>query len=347
MPSMMVSLNDCDTFSDTYGCIFNACLGYQSPFPIVRFGDRLDSANEIKAVAMVRHSGVKESLAWRLLGLDILKRKSCSSFEQLLSTRSKFLELKNESQKFFRNIDQWKQVTGIAFRTHTSSFSASFYHQPRQFSLNANHIVVKGIQSLSFTYSDWVWCAGSDDPLTVFSLNIEHLFSETTTKTDFSVELPSVGNCNIMSATGSTAIVFHEGGIYTIDKRNEKKPWVQRYIEQDQICSGGISGGQYLVCSTKSEELLVFDRRKMAEPLLRRGFGAAVSVRSHSKDNVALLVTRNQVGVLDVVSLETLGSVQATDGDILDATVFQCTPQAVQLCITESNGMLYEWSMTH
>ncbi|CCW65256.1 unnamed protein product [Phytomonas sp. EM1] len=344
---MLVSSNDCDTFSDTYGCIFNACVGYQSPFPIARFGDQLNSSKEIRAVAMVRQSGLlKTPLAWRLLSLDISKRDSCSSFEQLLSMRNNFLELKSENQKLFRNIDQYKQVTGLAFRTHENSFSASFYHQPQQLSLTAKHIAVKGIQSLSFAYGDWVWCAGSGDPLTVFSLDMEHLFSDTVIKSDFSLELPSVGSCSIMTAAASTAIVFHERGIYTVDRRNGKHSCAEFYIEQRHICSGGISGEEYLVCSTKSEELLVLDRRRMAEPLLRRDFGTAASVRSHNKDSVALLVTRNQVGVFDVISLDVLGSVQAADGDILDATFFRCTSQTIQLCIAESNGMVYDWSMT-
>lgn len=365
---------DCDIFSDSYGCVFTDCEGYQTSFAFLRLGNpRRDGVCELKSIA----SSHSTPPSHRLLTLCPSFGSPCRSFLEILSPSVNPIVLHHYHHSYhgpsgvrcFRGLSEGHRVTAVVSCGcgSTESWSANFLTTtPSATDGSVRQSVVPTVHSVAVVSDTVAWCLHGTENR-VATLDPELLLSAPPQKQrrpPVIVASPPTEGVGHVCATGEhTAAVFHSRGVLGVDRRDANAGGSWRLpLPPDTLLFPGNSCGaaleHLLVCCTADGRLLVYDQRKAgtgtggrgpAALLLHRTLGAHVSVRAWLDKRAVLLVTADQVGVLDTRSMSVVGALQqSSDGDVCDATLLSSDNEghALRICTSALNGMIYFWRMS-
>lgn len=331
---MLATSRECDTFTDSYGCVITSCSGYQVPFPVVRLGCGANADRIPCVVAANPHL---------LIELDFESDGPCTSFLQLLSSKRKPVRVSEHGAHFIKRVTATQNhdtvtTCGEGHRWFTSVLL--------RLSSSVARATLPGVLAASVC-DDTLWCLDGASIGALTRWNVEYLFARQKLPNAITDRPSPINHCDVVALTTMTALVFDSCGVSVVDARLSETQQ-RAVLFPTTLSSGGTTASGLIIGVTEKEGLVVvYDQRRSDTPLFSMFCGAEVMVRPHSAGNLALLLSGCQVGILDTVTLTVLGALQPPDHDILDATVMSCYERSIRVCSSASNGMLYDWYMCY
>lgn len=324
----------CDTFADSYSCVFRRCVGYPSPYPIVRLGTNHRDGEDMVCVALRHADGI-------LLKLKAEADTPCASFLHLIASDWPPIKIFQDTEhRFAKEVEEKNGVTAlVSLQSQKNIFSASFFTSGESAS-PISSCTVKHITSVSLT-SQHVWSSTATE---VACIDYTSLFNG---GDPFFVKTNHIASriFNITSLSSTTAGVFCSEKFFSVDSREEKPSGVlvETTKEMGEMCSGNIAADHYVVCYTFERKLVVFDIRYPVKPLSCRGSPSFLEVRSEVGRETALLLSGDQIGLLHVPSSSVLCAFQLPfDDGVLDAG-FLCVPGRQAIRASSASGTIFDF----
>eukprot|EP00796_Vickermania_ingenoplastis_P010909 gene10909-7567_t len=204
------------------------------------------------------------------------------------------------------------------------------------------------------------WCATAHN--TVACMDAETIFT-TATPTEVlhvpqissSFGVPVGGGLGLTAICSQTAAVFSAGGAMRVDRRAPKGVGSGLAVASPDTGNlrsatlGGADHAPMVVGYTTKRKLVVFDTRRAASPVYCHESPAYICVKSNLGADVALLISGDQVGVMQLSTLAILGAAQVPDvcgvDSILDAVITSWSSERLGMRMSSANGMVADWTM--
>ncbi|CAD2222893.1 hypothetical protein ADEAN_001044800 [Angomonas deanei] len=317
-----------DVFSDTYGCVFPQCNGYQSPLPIVA----LSSAADNEVVGVVKETGYDAQD--RLVFLDFSQATSCSSFKEILSRRNAPVEIGYSSQ-IYKKVDYVRNVVGLSHFVDSSFCVSLFFVQPD----SIEELIIEQANSFSIS-GDTIWTlrpskSGSD--ITQSNLDSADL-------PQYSVSC-SLSTGEVFAYERGRSVVFGPSDILHLDSRTPHPDTIISLVNCFAV-DGVVEEGKIVIADSR-EQVSLYDLRNTAEPVSSaRCLGGVPSLASASNGHL-LLTSKLQVGILDLSTFSIKGAAKSFDGEVLSASFISFGNDTLQFCSSTASSMVYNWSLVN
>lgn len=342
-------LKECDVFSDSYGCIVTKSIGYQAPFPIVRLSNGHPSLHEDGA--LLRGACFASSLAdphatrGRLLSFDLSTRDSCVSFLQLMDGTQKPLELDAKTE-FVKKIQRSSSGTVAVTRSEGGQWGTSMYVDTADTGSSAccSRVLFHGC-SCAALRDDGLWlikvARNNGDMRLLHRLSVTDALAGALADA-LSIEATLQQPLDVVALTTDTAVVFGTGGVAVADRRMAHVC----AVAAGPIANGSVARSDTVVTFGEDCVLRVFDLRRPSVPLMASSSSLYLCVKAIVGCPVALLVTKDVAGVLDLQTMAVSASLQHSGDTVLDATLLPPhRDDGARICTTTASGMIYDWTV--
>lgn len=200
-----------------------------------------------------------------------------------------------------------------------------------------------------------VWGSGSnEDEAVVLRFDQPSLFSPAnhpffTQKVSSSVD-PSALSIEQMDA--NTAAVFSSDSVRIVDSRERPNSPVRNpFLNFDShggMWTSSFASDHLVIGYSKKQEILIFDYRKPNFPTDCFRTPTVVGIRSQMHEPHALLLSGEQVALLNFSPFSVVGAVQIPGIDnVVDAVITSSSSSFAHLRVSTMCGMLYDWSVSH
>ncbi|KAH9584071.1 hypothetical protein LSM04_006712 [Trypanosoma melophagium] len=336
------------SFGSPYDCVFTSCAVYHTPFPILRLTK--DESEERPIVTAVMGGGLSSSVS-SLINLDFGNDQR-SAFSQLIANGQQVtLPAHQLCLGLTSDISHSLCCTILAERmdnsigTQCSAFVFKFENgeSPKVIGTLKNSI------SCAF-HHDGLWCLSQPDEevwgcISYISLNnISGFRGQKLSEnigSDYSGNV--ISPISVEAVKDGVANIFTEQGVMLCDLRVKDLQWVYRMT--DQLVSGTVCrGGENIVLSSERNRAMVIDIRMAQHVLYEARLSFPVVWRSSREGDIAVAISRRQVGVLNVEKLEFWGAFESSGG-VLDATIIKENQHSVRVLSASADGCLEDWSV--
>ncbi|ORC86812.1 uncharacterized protein TM35_000251080 [Trypanosoma theileri] len=335
-------------FGSPYACVFTSCAIYHTPFPILRLTK--DDSEERPIVTAVMGGGLSSEVS-SLINLDFGNDQR-SAFSQLIAHGQQVtLPAHQLCLGLTSDISHSLCCTNLAERMSNSiAIKCSAFIFKFENSESPKIIgIIKNSLSCAF-HRDGLWCLSQPEQefegcVSYISLNNisgfrGHKLSENISS-DYSRNV--VSPISVEAVKYDVASIFTEQGVMICDLRVKDLQWVYRMT--DQLVSGAVCcGGEKIVLSSERDRAMVIDVRMAQHVLYEANLSFPVAWRSSREGDVAIAISRRQVGILNVEKLEFWGAFESSGG-VLDATIIREDKHSVRVLSSSADGCLEDWSI--